>query len=208
VKCDLLTLDNALDNEYAALLLSGKSLPINFSSWNHTVQQTGGDKNFSVNISRALTRLKSVFITLHRDLANPLLKECNNFFHPATGSPNGFLSNSEHQYWIQIGSQKWPEYPVLSAAESYYQLQKTVGSHMNVFQRWYRDNKYIIGIDTEKISGAGFTGLNTKAGDLLTINFRDCANNGLATTIPEKMFCALHYDCILNIRDNGVEVLE
>ena len=167
VKCDLLTLDNALDNEYAALLLSGKSLPINFSSWNHTVQQTSGDKNFSVNISRALTRLKSVFITLYRDLPNePLLKECNNFYHPAHDYNVPFILGSEHQYWIQIGSQKWPEYPVLSTSESYYQLQKTVGSRMNIFQRWYRANKYIIGLDTEKISGAGFTGLNTKAGDL------------------------------------------
>ena len=31
-KCDLLTLDNALDNEYASHLLSGKSLPIDFST--------------------------------------------------------------------------------------------------------------------------------------------------------------------------------
>jgi hypothetical protein len=208
VKCDLLTLDNALDNEYAALLLSGKSLPINFSSWNHTVQQTGGDKNFSVNISRALTRLKSVFVTLHKEGADAYLKECNQFYHPALNYNVPFNNHSEHQYWIQIGSQKWPEYPILSSSESYYQLQKTVGPHMNIFQRWYRGNKYIIGIDTEKISGAGFTGLNTKAGDLLTINFRDCDNNGVAASIPEKMFCALHYDAILNIRDNGVEVLE
>eukprot|EP00972_Heterocapsa_arctica_P016611 2451368-Heterocapsa_arctica.AAC.1 len=96
------------------------------------------------------------------------------------------MLSAEHQYWIQIGSQKWPEYPVLSSSESYYQLQKTVGSHMQMFQRWYRSNEYIIGLDTEKISGAGFTGLNTKAGDLLTINFRDCDNNGVAMSIPEK----------------------
>ena len=32
-QCDLLTLDNALDNEYASHLLSGKSLPISFSTW-------------------------------------------------------------------------------------------------------------------------------------------------------------------------------
>eukprot|EP00972_Heterocapsa_arctica_P105097 15486004-Heterocapsa_arctica.AAC.1 len=58
IKCDLVTLDSSLENEYAAHLLSGKSLPINFSSWNHTVQQTGGGKDFSVNVSRGLTRLK------------------------------------------------------------------------------------------------------------------------------------------------------
>ena len=45
-KCDLLTLDNSLENEYASHLLSGKALPINFSTWNHTNQSTGLDKNF------------------------------------------------------------------------------------------------------------------------------------------------------------------
>ena len=33
VKCDVCVLDSALNNEYAALLLSGKALPINISSY-------------------------------------------------------------------------------------------------------------------------------------------------------------------------------
>ena len=42
-KCDLLTLDNSLENEYASHLLSGKTLPIIFSTWNHTNQSIGND---------------------------------------------------------------------------------------------------------------------------------------------------------------------
>ena len=56
-KCDLLTLDSSLENEYASHLLSGKTLPINFSTWNHTNQATNSDKDFSAHISRSLTRL-------------------------------------------------------------------------------------------------------------------------------------------------------
>ena len=33
LKCDLVTLDNGLDNEYAKHLLSGKSLPINYDTY-------------------------------------------------------------------------------------------------------------------------------------------------------------------------------
>jgi hypothetical protein len=33
LKCDVITLDNALGNEYASRLQSGKSLPINLSSY-------------------------------------------------------------------------------------------------------------------------------------------------------------------------------
>ena len=65
-KCDLLTLGNSLGNEYASHLMSGKTLPINFNTRNHTNQPTGLDKNFSAHITRAVTRLKSIFITLQK----------------------------------------------------------------------------------------------------------------------------------------------
>eukprot|EP00972_Heterocapsa_arctica_P011083 1623443-Heterocapsa_arctica.AAC.1 len=54
IKCDLLTLDSSLENEYASLLLSGKSLPINLSSENHTVQQTGGGNYFRLMLAGVL----------------------------------------------------------------------------------------------------------------------------------------------------------
>ena len=66
VNCDLLTLEKSLDNEYASPLPSGKSLPINFNTWNHSNQATGNDKRFSAHITRAVTRLKNIFITLHK----------------------------------------------------------------------------------------------------------------------------------------------
>ena len=62
-KMYLLTPDSSLHNEYAALLLSGETLPINFSSCNHSSQSTNRDKYFSAHIHRALTRLKAVYIT-------------------------------------------------------------------------------------------------------------------------------------------------
>ena len=73
---------------------------------------------------------------------------------------------------------------------------------------WYRSRKYIIGLDLEKISGAGFTGMSTKAGDLLTINFRDCDALGAADSVPSRVFCALNYDCALNIQDSGIQLLD
>ena len=212
IKCDLLTLDNALDNEYAEHLLSGKSLPINFASFNHTVHQSGGGKNFSVNVARALTRIKSVFVTLYRsevapEALRPALKEANYFYHPADQQANDeYILEDEHQFWIQVGSKLFPEYPINSATEALYQLRKTVGVPFNMIGRWYRTSKYILGIDMEKVSGAGFTGLNTKAGDLITLNFRDCDFGG--SNVPDKVFCVIHYDSVLNVQDSGVSVLE
>ena len=62
-KGDLLELGSSPSNEYASHLLSGKSLPINFNTWNHTNQSTGSDKNFSAHITRAVIRLKYLYYT-------------------------------------------------------------------------------------------------------------------------------------------------
>ena len=209
-KCDLLTLDNSLENEYASHLLSGKSLPINFCTWNHTNQSTGNDNNFSATISRALTRLKSVVVTLKADdhADYPEWKTVNDFYHPAAmNSLETVETDQEHQVWIQIGSKLMPAYPIASVNQAYYQIKTTVGSSMNRYARWYRTHKYILAFDCEKTSGAGFTGTNTKAGDLLTINFRNC-DLPEGATYHTIMSCALHYDCVLNIKDSGTELLD
>ena len=207
-KCDLLTLDNALDNEYASHLLSGKSLPINLSTWNHTNQSTGNDKSFPANINRALTRLKPVFITL-QGVRSAWDKQCNDLFHPiALKTNDAYAVSDEHQYQVQIGSKLIPEYPIKSLAESLSQLRKTVGGNSQMLERWYRTRKYIIGLDLEKVSGAGFTGMSTKSGNLTTLNFRDCEVAGLGGSTPQRVPCALNYDCVLNIQDYGVQVLD
>ena len=58
------------------------------------------------------------------------------------------------------------------------------------------------------MAGAGFTGLNTKAGDLMTVNFRNCDNEESVQSVPSRVYIALNYDAVLNIRDSGVELLD
>ena len=78
---------------------------------------------------------------------------------------------------------------------------------VNIIAREYRSHKFIIGIDTEKILEAGFTGINTKAGDLMCIKVKH--NSGITQdNICNKMYITLHSDQILNIRDTGCEVFD
>ena len=44
------------------------------------------------------------------------------------------------------------------------------------------DDHFIAGVDTEKVIEAGFTGLNTKQGDLMTIRCKPA--NSYDTTVP------------------------
>ena len=138
-KMDLLTLDSSLQNEYASHLLSGKSLPIHFSSFNHSNQSTNGDKDFSAHIHRALTRLKGVFITLYREGATATMppghrKICNDFYHPASSSNLENLEAGQHQVWLQVGSKLIPEYPIKDCTEAFYHLRKTAGHPINISQ--------------------------------------------------------------------------
>jgi hypothetical protein len=217
-KMDVVTLDNVLDNEYAQHVLAGKSLPINYNTYISQLQSVLS-ADIAVNITRALTRLKSVFITFdgtHTGSSTdwiPLLKTTNNFIHPMNSSAT-YDPSKEMEFQIQIGSKLFPEYPVKSLGEAYYQLRKTLGiassnwHSMNIAEAHYRNFRFIVGIDTEKVLAAGFTGLNSKAGDLMTLKFKALSGGTVATDLPQLMYVHLHADCILNIRDTGVEVFD
>ena len=65
LKCVIAELDSELQNSYATHLLSGKRLPIHFSSYATHVQSATGKDN-SLHVDRAFTRLKSVFVLMFR----------------------------------------------------------------------------------------------------------------------------------------------
>jgi len=227
VKVDVCTLDNALDNSYAQHLLSGKSLPISYNTFVSQMQTIAGQDAPSINVSRALTRLKSVFITLTKDAINnrankPGMKFWNDFFSPMweknyagiwTHDPDG-----EFEFQLQIGSKLFPEYPVRSHNEAFYQLKKTLGVQASAVHNFdisaieYRSNKFVLGTDCEKVLDAGFTGLNTRAGDLMTVKFKyagkgDLANGSYAN-LADRLHIVLHSDQIMEIRDTGVQVFD
>ena len=216
VKVDVCTLDNALDNSYAQHLLSGKSLPISYNTFVSQLQSTNAtDKNL-INVSRALTRLKSVFVTLHKtDADNPQRKFWNNFFSPMladNASELGHNSDGEFEFQLQIGSKLFPEYPIRSHNEAYYQLAKCLGvqssavHNFDITAREYRSTKFILGTDCEKVLDAGFTGINTRAGDLMSVKFdyRSAATSRRA----DRIHIILHSDQILEIRDSGCQVYD
>ena len=139
--------------------------------------------------------------------------EVDNFFHPMAGN---YDSTKELESEMQSGSKKFPEYPIRSSAEAFYQLRKALGVHdvnaqMDISSKQYRDTKYVLGIDLEQVLGSSFSGYNSKSGDLLTLKQKPIDNTltlDLSGGKSYKMHYCLHYDSIMNIRDAGVEVLE
>ena len=234
LKADVVTLDNALDNEYAQHLLEGKTLPISYNTYvSQLLSLQNSSGNFTANITRSFTRLKSVFTTFQQSVkcpntttnpspsstfASDFRTDWNMFYHPMIASTNttsGYVNynpQQEMELQIQVGSKLYPEYPCKTVKEAFYQLRKCLGTHsgswhgLDIDQSDYRSNNFIFAIDTEKMLAAGFTGLNTKAGDLMTIRCKYLGND--PTLTPDTLYVVLHSDQILNIRDTGVEVLE
>ena len=125
LKADLMTLGNSLDNEYASHVLEGKTLPIHFSTF-RTASQVITNISTTVNVSRALTRLKGVYVSLSVDGGG--LKEVNTFFHPMGATDYDKLKALSFE--MQIGAKRYPEYPMQSVAEQFYQLRKSLVSIM------------------------------------------------------------------------------
>ena len=216
IKCDICNLDNSLQNNYDSHLLSGKSLPINFNTYITQSQSIVG-QDVGVSLNRAITRLKAIFVTFHKSTDTDCShKAWNDFNHPMEYGPNlSYDKGFELEYQIQIGSKLYPEYPVRSISESYVQLKKTLGilgsnfHSVSISPLQYRSDHFIIGCDTEKALQAGFTGLNTRQGDLLSVKVKAMDKSTLtAAYMPDTMFIVLHSDQIMEISDAGVQVFD
>ena len=78
-----------------------------------------------------------------------------------------------------------------------------------ILPKMYRQNHFIIGFDAEKVLEAGYTGLNTKNGDLMLIKAKSLDTTGLPDTrMPDEMQVVLHSDQILDISDAGAQVFD
>ncbi len=80
-------------------------------------------------------------------------------------------------FQLQIGSKLFPEYPTKTYADAFYSLRKALGIQANNLHSIdmegfeYRNNKFIVGIDTDKLLGLSFTGMNTR-NNLMTVHLK------------------------------------
>ena len=216
VKCDILILDNELENGYTQLLMSGKPLSLNYSTYIQQYQTILNQQKVRLNVARSLSRLKSVFVSFNNNnLPNsPVYKSFNSFYSPMFEDQIApiFGDEKEMEFSLQLGAKQYPEAPIRSHAESYYQLKKCMGiaasnvHSFNITGQEYKRRKFIIGIDTETILNASFTGKNTRSGELLNIRFDQKSNT--ATDWATDMYIVLHSDNVLEIGDTGVRVYD
>ena len=202
-------LDSELQNSYAPHLLSGKSLPIHFSSYATNVQTATGNDH-ALSIARSFTCLKSVFVTMfHGDGTDNNDKVANYFYHPLNAT---YTKDSDVAFQLQLGSAVYPQYPIHSLAEALHSLRKTLGitnsGSANISKRWFMRDKFVLATDLGKMIRASFTGYNSRSGDLLTIKLRNAWDGSDVASAPSQVHTVLHYDAVLQISGVGSHVLE
>lgn len=213
IKASIITLDNALDNEYASHLLSGKSLKIPYKT---VVNSSQIIKSFDNNISvqRAFSRIDKIYVSFFKGTApqpgsvDGKLKESVLFYHPQDINSTA----KDIEFTLQIGSKKFPDYPIRSLSEAYYHTLNTINcdmanvKSMNMIRSGYHNNKFVLGISLEKAQCNMFSGLQTKTGSLLTLNTRPVTTIDMDANADYRIHYSMEYTAILVISDTGIYV--
>lgn len=221
-KCDLLVLDNHLENSFTEFLLNGGKMPLNFNTYVSQMQSilsgTNGQQKVRLNVTRALSRLAKVFITLDKDVPSEDAyvgrKSWNDFYSPmqqyAGGANPQHNENGEFEAQLQLGSKLYPEYPIRSHAEAYYNLRKSLGvqssnvHNFDINAHDYRTWKFVWGTDMERVIDSFGSGMNTRAGDILNITFNHKDTN--AANYATSMHILLVADIVVDVTDSGIQV--
>jgi hypothetical protein len=101
-------------------------------------------------------------------------------------SPYIYDQNYEMEFQLQVGSKLFPEYPMRTLQEWFYQLKKCMGTERSNFHSLditpyeFRNHKFIAAFDTEKALGASFAGINIKHGTLMTPKMKSGAARPVA----------------------------
>jgi hypothetical protein len=218
VKVDLCTLDNALENSYVSHFMGGKTINIVYNTFISTLQTVVAAET-QINVSRSLSKMKSVFVSLDKGFAvgdgrrTYYNKFWNNFWSPNAGT---FLTpwtthtgEKFSHFQLQIGSKLFPEYPIKTHCEAFYSLRKALGIQANnlhsidIDGNDYRNNKFIVGIDTEKLLGLSFTGMNTR-NNLMTVHLK--TQTGIYQA--DRMHIILLAEQIVELGDTGCMVYD
>jgi hypothetical protein len=218
VKVDLCTLDNALENSYVSHFMASKTINIVYNTFISTLQ-TVVSADTQINVSRSLSKMKSVFVTLDKNFGTNDVrsifcnKSWNNFWSPNAGTGmTGVLTHTGEKFshfQLQIGSKLFPEYPIKTHCEAFYSLRKALGIQANNLHSIdidgveYRNNKFIVGIDTEKLLGLSFTGMNTR-NNLMTVHLKTLTGDNKA----DRMHIILLAEQIVELGDSGCMVYD
>jgi hypothetical protein len=156
-----------------------------------------GSSQYSLPIVRGFTRLNKVYVTFSTNA----LADVKTFSSPLGGAIHN-TSTDTFSWWVTVGSERYPSFDVTSMQESMYRLRQMHPGPLHIDTYEYSNSRFVTGLSLEKVpNSAGFTGMNTRSGSQLTLNFK---NTGAIVTIH----VVLVYDQIADLSSAGVSILD
>ena len=130
---------------------------------------------------------------------------------------SGIKTHDESQLsWdVQIASLKWPESPCTSIPETFSLLRQAAAIHddsirvLSCTPQSYANNGFVIGVPLSTSPGSAFAGLNTRAGDLLSIRAKGMSqDNTVNGAGGGTCYVTMIYESIVELREGSVSVLD
>ena len=202
-----LAVNSAISVQYHNHLSQGLDMPISFSSVVGT-RHISVTNSFTLSLARSLTHLKQLyFVMVSTAVGN---KEVKDFKINVEGTGVN-MARDAFNWQVQVGSQRYPDFPVIGAAETYHRLLQAAGvannsDDISITPASFVNTGAVFGINFEKLGDqAAFSGISTR-GQVLTLTV---SNAWQGDNNPRTILVYQVYDSILNIRGpSGVDVVD
>ena len=79
---------------------------------------------------------------------------------------------------------------------------------VNISYRQFRENKYVMAFDCQKMADVNFTGINTKMGSLITFKVRGNEGTLAETEQIQEIFVNLVSETVLELTESGAIVFD
>ena len=145
-------------------------------------------------------------------------KEFCRFYHPHQNheplDEGIYDKNKDLEFQIQLGSKLFPEYPCNSITQCFYHLRKALNlplfhqHSMNINFKQYRDRQFVFAFDFHKLSDSGYTGISTRAGQMMRLIVKPAGSTIPANEMPDNIYITMLSEQILEIKDLGLKVYD
>jgi hypothetical protein len=155
ILCDIVRCDAVILEELRKVLDAGNPLPIHIASYatsQHTLSlntpartavYAPAAQSWSIQLSRAFTRIKTIFVTHESDESHGTTRTQCDTFTSWTGAapwdnPNYTLekypvrSAEDYRFQLQLGARLWPDIPLSNHAEAHMRLGQVIGMNSTV----------------------------------------------------------------------------
>ena len=211
IRCevDLVSIDSELMERYSRNLQEGGSLMLHTKLWNVTqvfVQPNAGD--FEVTLSKALSRLATMFVTFAPELTDDERQAGEMYVNTFRMYPQAYETLES---FVMVGSKRYPEFPVKGVTAHFWKLLSSLGvakslAHtVNTDVESYCRNSFVAGTDFEKCPLVASSGINTQGGSEIRASFKGFTD-GVGS--PRRAWVCLHSEAIVELRATGAHLLD